>query len=378
MKHAMYSPSAMARNLKCPASPRRIQAGYFPDRPNHATARGSVVHVLAERTLRDSRYDLSTAEGKTWAHYCPDLSDDLGANIVDSEMVHWATQYVACVLDMVRPGDQMWIESKLTYSDALFGTADLELYDGARVLIGDLKTGRVPVPAYDNKQLLTYAAMALDSGAGLNCEEIHLVIFQPSISDSPDVWVTDTGTVYSHLVDVEAMMLSDAAAVGEHCRYCPVKPSCPDIKAIASKAGGSLDGLTPDEWADTLAMVAVLAPWCKAVTERAEQLALTDGLRVPGYKLVTRTGRKTWASPESAAADLLDAGADEAAIYNRTLRTPTQLKKELKQSIDPDFIESLSEIPSRGFALVPESDKRPGVDAGLELLTAADKLPLFS
>ena len=131
-------------------------------------------------------------------------------------------------------------------------------------------------------------------------------------------------------------------------------------------------------------MAAILKPWCESVYARANQLANEAGLKVPGYKLVEKMGRKTWASEKAAGfaiQELLNEAGEKAPedIYNPAkLRTPLQVQKALKGIVEKDAIEVLTEVPSRGTILVSANDKREEVISGEDLLSLSENLDLFN
>lgn len=117
-------------------------------------------------------------------------------------------------------------------------TADLVLYVADEIHIIDLKTGKIPVTAGGNHQLMFYAATY--GHLAPKAVEVHLHIVQPW-ADVMDEWVVP--------VSVLAAFMNDAAAadkaitngstqfnLGDHCQFCPAnphsrglkgKPSCP-------------------------------------------------------------------------------------------------------------------------------------------------------
>ena len=109
-----------------------------------------------------------------------------------------------------------------------------------------------------------------------------------------------------------------------------------------------------------LKMVEVLEPWCKSVHERVHQVAVEDKAEIPGYKVVKKLGRTTWKSQTEAGYFLTEErGVDPKLVYNpANMRTPGQLKKELKGLVDTDTIDGLIQTPGRGYLVVKESDRR--------------------
>ena len=147
-----------------------------------------------------------------------------------------------------------------------------------------------------------------------------------------------------------------------------------------------LDGLNPTQWKDALELSAILKPWCESVYARANQLANEAGLVVPGYKLVDKLGRRTWASEKAAAhavAEMVDQIPEEDLnlddVFNPAkLRTPLQVEAALKKcGLDVAPIGDMCHTPHRGTILVSENDKRPAVETGANLLNMAERLEFF-
>lgn len=105
-------------------------------------------------------------------------------------------------------------------------TADLVLYVADEIHVIDLKTGKIPVAAGGNHQLMFYAATY--GHLAPKAVEVHLHIVQPW-ADVMDEWIVP--------VNVLAAFMNDAAAAdkaitngstqfkpGDHCQFCPANP----------------------------------------------------------------------------------------------------------------------------------------------------------
>jgi len=115
------------------------------------------------------------------------------------------------------------------------GTADQVSYDGARVIVSDLKTGEWPVSAHDNAQLQALAVMAAGCDKRRRIDRATVAIVQCSASSDHDYEI-DVGVEDYDAIDLacyraelrELMRSIEAARVapypmpGEHCRFCPV------------------------------------------------------------------------------------------------------------------------------------------------------------
>ena len=369
-EHAPYSPSSSDRWMACPGSVGlTAELHSTTSEHNEFTASGTVVHAIGEQILRAELLHNESADGildnaitETWGYYAD--VDEFNAYAVTEEMVTQARDYLRHVKSLVRDDDLIGIETRLELDSKLYGTADLVLVGDKRLLIGDLKSGSgLLVSPVENAQLLTYASMALLNLA-VEPEEVHLCIIQPPDDIQLKLWVTDVATVRAHAEKVLLAMGGNELVAGKHCKWCPCRASCPQLTAVAKSAMQvDLDGLSGEGWAEALQMAEILKPWCKSVEDRAHQLAAEAGLKIPGMKIVQKFGYKKWKSEKEAAYKLSEVlSLDAPNIFNDAkLRTPTQLKSELKAFIDGDIIDSLITVPVRGTALVAESDKRPAI-----------------
>ncbi|MGV0949439.1 MAG: DUF2800 domain-containing protein [Azonexus sp.] len=104
--------------------------------------------------------------------------------------------------------------------------ADLVLFVSDEIHVFDLKTGKIPVSAVENEQLLyyavTYGALA-PKAAG-----VHLHIVQPW-ADNIETWFADTARLQKFMADAqmaEAHILggSTTFSPGDHCKFCPANP----------------------------------------------------------------------------------------------------------------------------------------------------------
>ncbi|MCP3868716.1 MAG: DUF2800 domain-containing protein, partial [Gammaproteobacteria bacterium] len=355
----------------------------LPDSHTIHTARGTVIHAMGEALLLDPTEGFVV--GAQWGKW--EEVGEFNDHKVDIDMINMAMEYADAVEEMQRrmmkKRSTMMVEERDMWDDDLYGTPDCVLVDYDRVVVIDLKTGSHLVSPVENYQLMIYAGMVLKTLGLLDVwKKVRLVIVQPPDERDPvKMWDTNTVEIAAFMEKVEEAMVSDHLAAGEWCKYCPVAASCTIKHELAVNAASlSLDGLSPEGWAKALHYAELLDPWITSVWKRSTQLAATAGLTVPGYKLVNKTGRLTWKDKEEAEKVLMEFMGDAPAkVYNElSLRTPTQLKKELKEFVDGSVIDELSERPDRGYALVQESDKREAVESPANLLAAAKQLELFN
>jgi hypothetical protein len=177
---------------------------------------------------------------------------------------------------------------------ALGGTADAVLVDGNHLHILDLKTGRVPVDATDNKQLLTYALGAMRQLKAPNTIECTMHIYQPRVGHSK--W-----TVSGLRLELHGRRLQSAAELAltsdaptspspDACRYCKAKTICPSMREKVQET--ARNDFKPDTTVtpEMLDDAALVAAWADAV-QAAAKAQITEGKAITGWTM--RAGRKT-------------------------------------------------------------------------------------
>jgi hypothetical protein len=111
-------------------------------------------------------------------------------------------------------------------------TADLVLYVSDEIHIIDLKTGKIPVFAVGNRQLLFYGATY--GVVAPKAREVHLHIVQPW-ADVMDEWIVDVSTLAQFMNEAVAAdtAISGGSTLfspGDHCQFCPANPHSRGLK----------------------------------------------------------------------------------------------------------------------------------------------------
>jgi hypothetical protein len=293
--------------MTCPGSVRlESQMPYEP--PGEAAAIGTAIHELSEAMLRGD-----------------------ALNQADYEDSHWnmASSYVKFINELIENPRKKLIEVNVddglkSLHQALGGTADAVLVDGNHLHVIDLKTGRVPVEAENNRQLLTYAVGVMrkfNAPPDITCT-MH--IFQPMVGHSS--WTVDGARLIQHGVDLkEAAMLAlsyDAPTnpSPDACKYCRAKTICPSIRQKvqdnARKEFSTDTTVTPE----MLDIAAIATSWAEAVQDAAKQ-QIKEMKTIEGWTL--RPGRKTrfWKA-ESLAVEALK---DHPEAFD--LKSPSAIEK---------------------------------------------------
>lgn len=389
--HALLSPSAAHRWLRCPASVALEQR--CPDTSSEYADEGTAAHELAQMALNENR-DADAYIGRV-------IKVGEREFTVDDDMAGYVQVYldeVRCLAD----GGELFVEQKVDFSRAIgveesFGTSDAVIVKGNQLILVDLKYGRgVQVNATENEQLLLYAVGALDVfSLACDFDTVRLVIVQPRLGWTSD-WECHVGEVGEFAAKAQkaadlAMALfqtnldgsydaADDGVPGEkQCRFCKAKAICPAIeKEVQQAVFGDFTDLTARNVAEAtdklpfvfsqslgkrMDAVEIVEMWCKAVRARAEA-ELVQGRRVDGWKLVEgRKGARRWRDPAEAEATLKAMRLKQEVMYDLSLISPTTVDKLVKAGTIGERqhakIKTLIEQPPGKPSVAPESDKRP-------------------
>lgn len=364
--------SSAKRVINCPASVALV-AKMPPQAESEHAARGTLLHnVIAEILEFGKKPEQCLGTKYKDQTFTQELLDDK------------ITPALAA-LEAIDPDNLMEyaVESRVGFGDFLpgvFGSTDLLGRIGKRAIVLDWKFGDgVVVDAVENPQLLFYAAAAMRTDAVSwvfkGAEEIECIIVQPPMVKR---WITTPARVQKFEQELAAAVRESSwekatMQTGEHCRWCTAKPICPQMTGAVDRAlQTQLANLPKEQLAMQLQQADMLEDYIKSLRALAFQM-LESGSPLPGYKLVAKRGTRQWTSE-----DKVDAWADINGLtdeaYDKTLKSPAQMEKLLKQSgkkLPSELVVSISS----GSTLAPESDSRPAVlQIGKQLTAALSKL----
>lgn len=349
MSHAKLSPSSSDRWMTCPASIRLSEG--MPNKSSAFAEEGTRAHALAEQILCGEFIDPS----------------DIEDGMLDNVLI-----YVDHIKDLVdtTEGDLM-IEVRVHVNEDIYGTADAIVWseNSKTLYVRDLKYGAgLAVEVLDNTQLKIYALAALLT-TGKKADVIDLGIVQPRCphADGPirtlQYDAIELIDFWSDILEAaEKTKLIDSPIVaGEHCRFCPAAPVCPEIKSKAQLAARNVFSVgnvyDPKELSKMLDWLPVLEGWIKNVREFAYQEA-EAGNTPPNYKLVEKRATRRWRVEETAQAELVKVLGDE--IFDKKFKSPAQIEKLLDKT-QKGLVTELTMKESSGHTLVHEDDSRQAV-----------------
>ena len=382
-QHADAGPSSSKQWMLCPASV--TQSRGKPRKSSVFAREGTAAHAVAELLIKGEPV--------------PSHIEVEGERIeVTEDMLDYVAPYVAFADMTEATADWFAIEQRVSLEgyypegmpEPVFGTGDmLAFFARTRKLrIADFKYGKgVKVKAAGNSQGRCYALGAIcalvDAGFPVPIE-IEIMIFQPRVSDTPEMEVIsyDDLIAWFHLELKPAIArigAMDTTEVPGECQFCPRIGECRSVgrKAIEEsrlafddgKVGGvvapEMSSLSNEEIGAILAKAEIIENWIKGL--RAEASTRIDaGQSVPGWKLVPKRAQRDWKDEEVAAKTFTRRGLTAVEIYKTKLHSPAGMEKVLKASGMTKegialVLKDLVVKESSGTTLVEDEDSRPAV-----------------
>jgi hypothetical protein len=264
----------------------------YPDEDNEHNVAGDYAHALAAQAL----YGVDVPAG------------------TEPEMVDAVEIYVNDVRSHVN-GD-LYVEQSISVPrvhSQSFGTVDARCCDGRVLILWDFKYGFKLVNAYENWQLLNYAAGMVDMFPDL--EQVQLRIVQPrafNYRGPVDTWTLSVVELFKYITTLteqahHALGPDPYCFVGEHCRYCRARHAC---EALRNASAGVLDNRSEPvlHELDNKALAWELSHLQEEIklieyriTAMEEQVSanIKSGQVVPGYSLRPGGGRESWDVPDA-------------------------------------------------------------------------------
>lgn len=363
-KHTRYGGSTAARTLACPAWHK--QADSVPRPPaNTAALLGTALHTIVEKCLNDTELDPYAFDGR-------ELDGQLiTVDLIDSKI--WpALDAFETLMDRFDVATYE-IERYYEMRHDIAGTCDFIGFsaDGSTVVLADYKSGDGHmVYAENNAQGLFYAMCARAHGKLNGVTTLVIAIVQPSDrrDEVLDVWVTDMDTLDAFIHDyLDAVKTSESdcdPVAGPHCRFCPAEALCPTKKGLvqAQQSLPDVRQMQMQELGHALKLADGLESWIRAVKKMAHE-QLTEGVSIPGYKLVDKRATRVWSDPEAVQQVIKNSKKiKKEDAYTHKLLSPAQLEKVCKHKKVPwaTFKPYIAKLSS-GTTLTTADDPRPEI-----------------
>jgi hypothetical protein len=384
-RHSLRGASSSDRWVNCPGSINLIDKVFKENprklrRSGEAAAEGNAAHTVAATALEDGS-DIHEFRGIEYK-----VSD--WVFMVDDQMEQGLQEYVDFVRSILGkfPDAKIYVEKPLSsmYDEDAFGTPDVVIIVPSEklLIIIDLKYGKGITVEPNSKQLKYYGALALENH-DFKFDKVDLWIAQPRIPHSKGT-IRKASFTSDELLDwwfnsmlpaMEATRNPDAyLAIGEHCRFCPVRGHCPALKGETFNFDSDINPnhFTNEELGLAIDKLKTLIPYCTVLEDEAFKRAMS-GHNIPGRKIVrkmskrilkdeifieTEEGERKISVEEAAKEQFGDQAFTEPKI-----KSPAQLDK-LKGG--KNFTARAAYKPDNGLTLVPIHDKREEVRRAMD------------
>lgn len=354
---SLLHPYSAARRVACPGS-RALEALY-PVADSDYQTEGRLAHKWAAHKLKTLL--LSDEQ------YYSNFDDPIERNSLTPEMISGADFYCGYIhsiwLDLGSP--QVFIEHKINIHSIhpeCSGTPDFFMYAKNELHIIDYKFGHRPVEAYENWQLIEYAAGIIDF---LGCDtldlKVHLHIVQPRAIHQFNSWVMsvdDTRMYFYTLRKAESKsMESDALCYATpECQLCLARHACPTLQRSALSAIeisylNVPDELSPNEIGNQLRLLKHAATLLDARISGLSEQALSlikSGKRVSHFTAIASAGRERW---KSSITEVLLLGQMLGFDLSKPQEAITP-KQAIKLGLSESVIKSYSETLTGALKLV--------------------------
>ena len=313
----LFSPSGADRWIDCTASPKYLVDLNIQDEPTDAMSEGSAAHALLELCL------------KTNAHPRKHLGKKFNnTHVADIAMVNAVGLVVQWCQTHTLDGYELQAERELHIGcTGDKGTTDITLWCPKRkhLIVADLKYGKGKiVDPVKNRQMRCYACGTADADKLWHVmERLTLVIWQPRISEEPQVWEDSPKGLRHFRGKVTEIVQTINEGKGifkpseKACQWCKAKGQCKayaryaadvcklefgPLLAPGAAVAPSCDSLTIDELVSVYHHSALMAAWIKAVGERL--FDLTRQGKVTAMKLVAGKADRQWVDADAVRAML--------------------------------------------------------------------------
>ena len=375
--HALLSASGASRWLACTPS-AKLEEQYGEKRTSLYAAEGTLAHELAELYLRkdvlgnisDIEFDVKLEEIMSNELFSEEMLE-----VVPIYTKYCEEQFISAKTDNMFAEIEIEQRFDLTeYVPDSFGTGDCSIISEPILEIVDLKFGKgVPVYATYNKQLMLYGLGALRKyDTFYNIETLRLTIVQPRINNISSFDISREELVKWAEEELKpkaklAFQGLGELVAGDHCKFCAVKNRCTKLYEkqleIAKYDFKEPKLLTDDEIADIIKRTPRLIEWANSIVEYAQEKAINENKKWPGYKLVEGTSRRKWVD-EDKAMQLIFSRLPELSedqVLNTKLKSITDIEKVVGKKRFAEILSDAVIKPQGKPILVSDEDKRPAI-----------------
>lgn len=388
-KHAILSASGAAKWLNCPPSARLEEN--FPNTTSEYAKEGTLAHSLAEITTHYWLNELSEIDFENQRNELANSED--GQKFYCAEMQEHANDYAKLITDKLNIIKEtcedafVELEVKVDFSKWVpegFGTCDCAIITDGQLEIIDLKYGKGHrVEAIGNPQMRLYALGSIEHYKQLyDFDTVRMTIFQPRLSgvqSSDEISVAELLKWAEKTVKPKAKQAFSGkgkfAPSEETCKFCRAKEQCKaryeaNLKLFDESPDPLL--ITAEEAGKILEKATDIKAWLSDLESLVES-TLLKGKAVTGWKIVEGRSNRKYADENAVVAAMVNAGYEEALLYEKKLITLTQMEKDFGKKAVAETLGSLIVKPQGKPTLAPESDKRPAFQPEEAVLAAFDE-----
>jgi hypothetical protein len=345
----------------------------FPDESSSFAAEGTFAHAVFEQKL---------------LHFFGRAGEDLDPADVEKydsqELRDHVSDAVKAVLERLKEAfvvckdPKVLIEQRLDFSPWVpegFGTGDVVIVTDQWIEIMDLKYGKgIPVNATNNSQLRLYALGAYNEFNHLyDIKRVRMTVLQPRLDNynSEELSLQELLDWANKEVKPRAKLAwagEGELVAGDHCSkcFCKARFQCPKRASHAAElanadfALASPELLSMHQLTEVLSKADMAIDWLNDVKSYALKQA-EKGVAISGYKLVEGRSNRRYVDQDEIVGRLLEAGIEEAVIYEKSLLGITAMEKVLGKKEFARLLEDLIVKPAGKPTLVPDGDKRPAL-----------------
>ena len=404
--------STASRRMGCPRSYKLEQLVPKDERGSDYAREGTALHELMAETLANGieptdvlPFTFTAADG-SWSFT---VDEKLWAEKGEPALAAFDR---FCISQEARFGQEMrmLVERRVAVPGipGAFGTSDIIATCGDNIFVMDWKFGFKTVRAEENKQLMFYAAGALNTeaewiGPVYGDTPVTLAIIQPLNANSGNEivqhWTTNVDALDAYVEELKAAVAEaqtdDARmAKGSWCDFARCKTVCPLYLNAAFVLGQKLEALkakqaasngSPDDrldwgqrYAELLEMAELVEPLVAEVFSQAHAYA-EQGSEIPGWGLeAKRAGARSWAVGESTLKLFFKRNRLKMDVWTELkIKTPAQIEKTLKGlglTLPKHYIEA--GVSSGTKLSRSDKNKRPVDSIPTRLKALADALRL--
>lgn len=370
-EHALLSASASERWLHCTPSARLEE--HFPESTSEYAEEGRLAHAIAELKLRKAFLE-PMGPGK----FRSALKKLQTNSLYKDEMLGYTDAYLDYVSGIVHAFSflpYVAVEKKYFYDSYVpegFGTVDSTVIGGSVLHVTDFKYGKgVPVSAIDNSQMKLYALGALHMYKLLyDIQTVKLAIVQPRLDNISEFEIT-AADLYAWGESIKPIAQTAWNGQGDyvpggHCQFCRAKALCrarSEFNTGMEEFHCLKPPLISDEEVGQILIRAIdLEKWVKHLKEYALSACLA-GRSIFGWKAVAGRSDRQFDDTDAAFQALIEAGYEEAVLYERKPITLTSVETLLGKKKFTELLASHVMKPPGKPTLAVENDKREAVTA---------------